>query len=50
MIELKKDRKSPTWIITTKDNEGFHRQLNVSEQELNELTEIWHKMKENHRA
>jgi len=49
MIELKKDKKSPTWIITTTDNEGFHRQLNVREEELNELTDLWHKTKANTR-
>ena len=34
MIEITKDKKSPTWIITKTDNEGFHRQMN-------ELVEQW---------
>ncbi len=46
MIVLKKDRKSPTWIITTIDAEGFHKQLNVTADELNELTDQWNKYKE----
>lgn len=46
MIELKKDRKSPTWIITTTDSEGYHRQINLTEQQLNKLTELWKKQKQ----
>ena len=41
MIEIIKDKKSPTWIITTADSEGFHRQLNVTFNEMNELVEQW---------
>lgn len=41
MIELKKDSKSETWIITTTDNEGFHRQVNVTEKQMNKLIELW---------
>lgn len=37
MIEIKKDSKSPTWIVTKTDNEGFHHQLNVTKPELKEL-------------
>jgi len=37
MIEIKKDKKSPTYVITRTDNEGFHHQLNVTPAELCEL-------------
>lgn len=37
MIEISKDRKSPTWIITKTDSEGFHHQINVTKLELIEL-------------
>ena len=42
MVELKKDKKSVTWILTKTDGEGFHRQLNLTREELDELTRIWH--------
>lgn len=41
MIDIKKDRKSPTWIITKSDAEGFHRQLAVTEDEMDELVKLW---------
>lgn len=38
MIEITKDKKSnDIWIITRTDNEGFHRQLAVTKNELKEL-------------
>lgn len=37
MISIAKDKKSPTYIITKTDNEGYHRQMNVSEEEMEEL-------------
>jgi hypothetical protein len=37
MIELTKDKKSSTWIITKTDNEGFHRQISLTNEELVEL-------------
>lgn len=37
MIELKKDEKSETWIVTKTDNEGFHHQLNLTRDEMAEL-------------
>ena len=40
MVELSKDRKSPTWVLTKTDNEGFHRQINLSVEELVELKEL----------
>ena len=45
MIELKKDSKSPLWIITVTDAEGFHRQVNVSSDELDDLVEQWEREK-----
>ena len=36
MVEINKDKKSDTWITKT-DSEGFHRQLNVTSEELIEL-------------
>ena len=45
MIELKKDSKSPLWIITVTDAEGFHRQINVSSDELDDLVEQWEREK-----
>lgn len=46
MISLSKDRKSPMWIITTTDSEGFHRQLNVSYREMECLCRLWEEEKE----
>ena len=37
MITITQDRKSPTYIITKTDGEGYHRQMNVSEEEIMEL-------------
>ena len=36
-VELTKDRKSDTWIITTTDGQGFHRQLNVTHEQMHTL-------------
>jgi hypothetical protein len=41
MIEITKDKKTPTWIITRTDSEGFHRQMNVTEEEMDELVRLW---------
>lgn len=41
MVSLSKDRKSPLWIITVTDSEGFHRQVNVSEDDMDELVRLW---------
>ena len=30
MVELTKDKKSDTWIITRTDSKGFHMQMNVT--------------------
>ena len=37
MIELKRDKKSPMWIVTRTDSEGFHSQLTLTREELLEL-------------
>lgn len=37
MIEITKDKKPSTWVITKTDSEGFHRQLNVTKDEIKEL-------------
>lgn len=43
MIEINKDRKSDTWIITTTDGQGFHRQINVTKEQMDKLVELWQK-------
>ena len=42
-IDIKPDRKAtkPMWIITRTDSEGFHHQLNVTEEEMDELVRLW---------
>ena len=37
MVEVQKDKKSPTWIFTKTDKEGFHHQLNLDFDEMLEL-------------
>lgn len=44
-IDITKDRKSSTWIITKTDSEGFHHQLNLTTQEMDELTDKWREIK-----
>ena len=46
MINLRKDKKGPTWIIDRTDGEGFHRQINVTEEELSELQKAIQKWQE----
>lgn len=36
-VELTKDRKSDTWIITITDGQGFHRQINVTREQMRSL-------------
>ena len=43
MIDLEKDKKSGTLIITKIDKEGFHRQLNVTKDEIIELFKLFWK-------
>ena len=40
MISIVKDRKSATYIVTKTDKEGYHRQMNVSEEEMEELRKL----------
>lgn len=37
MVELTKDKKSGMWIVTTTDSEGFHRQLNLTDEDMMSL-------------
>ena len=37
MITIKKDKKGTTWILTTEDSEGFHKQVNLTYQDIIEL-------------
>ena len=41
MVEITKDRKGKTWIVTKTDSEGYHRQLNMTKDKLDELTRRW---------
>ena len=43
MIDLRRDPKAPrpVWTITRTDREGYHRQLALTEDELDELTRLW---------
>jgi len=50
MIELSKDKKSETYIITRTDNEGFHRQLNITQGEMEELRDLITLVQEAERA
>lgn len=40
MIELSKDKKSETYIITRTDSEGFHHQLNITQSEMEKLRDL----------
>lgn len=40
MITIDKDTKTPTWVITKTDSEGYHRQLTLTEGEVRELAAI----------
>ena len=41
MVELKKDKKSDMWIITSIDSEGYHRQLPISHNDMIDLMRQW---------
>lgn len=43
MIDLRRDQKAriPVWTITRTDSEGYHRQLALTEDEMDELTRRW---------
>ena len=41
-VTLKRDRKAhDIWLITTTDNEGFHRQLPITFNDMRELVRLW---------
>ena len=40
MVTLTKDRKGDTWIITSTDAEGYHRQLNLTSDDLLHLMNL----------
>ena len=42
MVTLTNDRKANrTWLITTTDSEGFHRQLPISHDDMTDLMRQW---------
>ncbi len=41
MVDLRPDRNGNTLIITKIDDEGFHRQVALTEDEMNELVRLW---------
>ena len=42
MINLTQDRKARhMWLITVTDNEGFHRQLPISHDDMTDLMRQW---------
>ena len=46
MIEIERDRKARNnWVITRTDSEGFHRQMNVTAEDMDELTRQWNEQK-----
>lgn len=49
MVELEKDKKSPVYIITKKDSEGFHRQLHITIDEMKELLKLFTRVMESER-
>ena len=41
-VTLKRDRKAKDiWLITTTDNEGYHRQLPITYDDMRELVRLW---------
>ena len=40
MVDIKKDKKGNTWILTKIDNEGFHKQLNLTFDDMVQLKKI----------
>ena len=42
MVELKQDRKTRhMWLITVTHNDGFHRQLPISHDDMTDLMRQW---------
>lgn len=40
MVDIKKDSKSSTWVITKTDSEGFHHQVNLTNEEMRDLMSL----------
>ena len=41
-VTLKRDRKAKDiWLITTTDNEGYHRQMPITFDDMRELVRLW---------
>ena len=40
MIDIKRDSKSDTFILTKTDSDGFHRQINLTYEEIDTLMEL----------
>ena len=34
MVSIKKDKKGATWIVTVEDSEGYHRQINLTRDDM----------------
>jgi hypothetical protein len=43
MVTIEKDKKSQTWIVTTTDSEGYHRQVNLTWAGFQEIVKYWFK-------
>lgn len=43
MVTIEKDMKSPTWIVITTDGEGYHRQINLTWADIQEIVKYWFK-------
>jgi hypothetical protein len=41
MVTIEKDKKGNTYIITRTDAEGFHQQINMTEEDLKDLYVKW---------
>ena len=42
MVTIKRDKKAKDiWLVTTKDREGYHRQLPITFDDMRELVRLW---------
>ena len=42
MVTLKRDLKAhDCWLITTTNNEGYHRQISITFDDMRELVRLW---------
>lgn len=41
MVDISRDRKSGLWVITRTDAEGFHKQVELTEDEMDEIVRLW---------